>query len=91
MYDTYIVHCYVSITKRNIITAIRKVKHKDQGRLKRMESSHRGGEIKGKIVGVCMGACACVYLHIGGAMERVASESIHKQFEKIRNEDRGTC
>lgn len=91
MYDIYIVHCYISITKRNIITAIRKMMHKDQGRLKRMESSHQGGEIKRKIVDVCMGVCACVYLHICGAMERVASEPIHKQFEKIRNEERGTC
>lgn len=58
-----------------------------------MESSHQGGQIKGKIVGVCMGVCACVYLHICGVMGRVATESICKQFtefEKIRNEERGT-
>lgn len=58
-----------------------------------MESSHQGGEIKRKIVGVCMDVCICVYLHICKVMGKVASEAICKQFaefEKIRNEERGT-
>lgn len=59
-----------------------------------MDISHQGGDIKGKIVGVCMDVHAYVYLHICGVMGKVVCEPIYTQFiefEEIRNGERETC
>lgn len=67
-------------------------KCKDQRRVKDGEfKSRRNQRENCGCVNECV--CACVYLHIYRVMGRVASELIYKQFtefEKIRNEKRGT-